>query len=59
MCSILFVGEAYLRMFGGFSSFFGKDCSEIETDPKADPFDKYLFYLFYIVLLLLGKYVEQ
>ena len=23
-----------------FSSMFGRDCSEIETDPRADPFDK-------------------
>ena len=23
-----------------FSSVWGRDCSEIETDPKADPFDK-------------------
>ncbi|XP_019856172.1 PREDICTED: uncharacterized protein LOC109584765 [Amphimedon queenslandica] len=27
-------------MFGVFSSVFGKDCSEIERDPRADPFDK-------------------
>ena len=29
---------------GFFSSVFGRDCSEIETDPKADPFDKFCFY---------------
>lgn len=28
-------------MFGGvFSSVFGRDCSDIESDPRADPFDK-------------------
>lgn len=25
---------------GFFSSVFGRDCSEIEADPSADPFDK-------------------
>ena len=25
-----------------FFSVFGRDCSEVEADPKADPFDKYV-----------------
>ena len=28
------------KMSGFFSSFFGRDCADIEVDPNADPFDK-------------------
>ena len=28
------------NMSGFFSSFFGRDCADIEVDPNADPFDK-------------------
>ena len=34
-------GQINVVMFGSvFSSVFGRDCSDVESDPRADPFDK-------------------